>query len=161
MGGPGKSSQWAGAASTKSADSGEFAQEFAARNRSLPVPGPGWPKLPCPVTAAEIALPGSRLVVLLPSSEARQHVMRNSRTFRFCCRHVATTMSCYDIGELAEAMDFGRTAPLPSGPTRGGWPSAWCAGVGQPLEQASMVFRTSAPVYGPLERSLWPCLAGQ
>ena len=39
----------------KSAESGGFLQEFPSRDRSSPVPGPGWPKLPCHAAAAFLA----------------------------------------------------------------------------------------------------------
>ena len=56
--------------------------------------------MPCHAAAADIALPGSRLGARLPSSRVRQHAVRNSRTFRFCCRHVATTLSTRSTNRL-------------------------------------------------------------
>jgi len=43
--------------------------------------------------AASSALPGSKEGASEPSSRARQHAVNSSKTLRFCCRHVATTLS--------------------------------------------------------------------
>jgi hypothetical protein len=83
MGGPEKSSQWAGRPPKKSPDLGELVQEFPARGRSAAIPGPGWPKLPCHAAAADVASLGSRLGARLPSSRVRQHAVRYSRTLAF------------------------------------------------------------------------------
>ena len=78
------------------------------------VPGAGCPRGELAnQAAASSASAGSKEGAAEPSSRARQHAVSRSKTLRFCCRQVATTLSMRSTNRLPAGLSASAAASPP------------------------------------------------